>query len=96
MPYMYILRCRDHMLYVGSTYDLERRVAEHNAGLGAEFTVRRLPVTLAYAEEHQTIFGAYEREKQVQGWSRAKREALIAGDFGRLHDLARRRGKRSP
>ncbi|MFJ9391919.1 GIY-YIG nuclease family protein [Nocardioides sp. NPDC101246] len=96
MPYMYILRCRDHMLYVGSTYDLERRIAEHNAGLGAEFTVRRLPVTLAYAEEHQTIDDAYRREKQIQGWSRAKREALIAGDFERLHDLSRRRGKRAP
>ena len=95
MAYMYILRCRDHMLYVGSTVDLERRIAEHNAGLGAEFTVRRLPVTLAYAEEHQTITDAYRREKQVQGWSRVKREALIARDFERLHDLARRRGRRS-
>ena len=96
MPYMYILRCRDHMLYVGSTFDLEKRIAEHNAGLGAEFTVRRLPVALAYAEEHQTMADAYRREKQVQGWSRAKREALIVGDLDRLHDLARRGGKRSP
>ena len=93
---MYILRCRDHMLYVGSTFDLEKRIAEHNAGLGAEFTVRRLPVALAYAEEHQTMADAYRREKQVQGWSRAKREALIVGDLDRLHDLARRRSKRSP
>ena len=93
---MYILRCRDHMLYVGSTFDLEKRIAEHNAGLGAEFTVRRLPVALAYAEEHQTMVDAYRREKQVQGWSRAKREALIVGDLDRLHELARRRGKRSP
>ncbi|MFD7073256.1 GIY-YIG nuclease family protein [Nocardioides sp. NPDC059952] len=81
------------MLYVGSTVDLEKRLAAHNAGQGAEFTARRLPVTLAYAEEHQRIEDAYRREKQVQGWSRAKREALIAGDFERLHDLARRRGK---
>ena len=87
---MYILRCRDHMLYVGSTFDLEKRIAEHNAGLGAEFTVRRLPVALAYAEEHQTMVDAYRREKQVQGWSRANRIALIEGRIGDLPTLSRR------
>ena len=89
--YMYILECSDGTTYVGSTRSLEKRVWEHNNGLGAAYTRRRQPVTLLYAEEYADVGAAFAREKQVQGWSRAKRDALIAGEFGELSRKARGR-----
>ena len=74
---MYILKCFDDSYYVGSTKDLERRIREHQEGKGAMYTARRLPVQLMYYEEFSRIDEAFYREKQVQGWSRNKREALI-------------------
>lgn len=87
---MYILQWVDDSYYVGSTIDLERRLWEHNEGVGAKFTSRRRPVKLVYAAEFAGIAEAYEREKQVRGWSRAKREALIRGDYDALPALARK------
>lgn len=84
MPWTYILTCSDGSYYVGSTWDLERRVGEHNDGLGAAYTKRRRPVTLAWAGEFDRIDEAYAFEKQVQGWRRDKRRALVEG---RLEDL---------
>jgi len=75
--FMYILRCADDSYYTGSTKDLERRFAQHEAGEGANHTKKRLPVKLVYYEEFQRIDDAFYREKQVQGWSRKKKEALI-------------------
>ena len=86
MPYLYILECADGSYYVGSTWDLDQRVAEHNLGLGAAFTRRRRPVRLKWSQEFDRIEDAFRREKQVQGWGRAKREALMEG---RLEDLAK-------
>ena len=77
MPWMYILECSDGSYYVGSTVDLETRLAQHQEGHGANYTSRRLPVKLVYFEEFERVSDAYAREKQVQNWSRAKREALI-------------------
>jgi putative endonuclease len=94
MPWMYILLCSDKSYYVGSTGDLERRVSQHQGGEGGKYTSRRLPVKLVYAEEFSRIDEAFRREKQVQGWSRAKREALIQGNFGSLPELSSR--KRQP
>ncbi|HLB31260.1 MAG TPA: GIY-YIG nuclease family protein [Gammaproteobacteria bacterium] len=88
MPYMYILRCADNSYYTGSTWDLERRLWEHQNGIGAKHTAKRLPVELIYFEECDRIDDAYRREKQIQGWSREKKESLIAGDTNRLHQLA--------
>ena len=88
MPFMYILQCADGSYYVGSTWDLEKRLWQHSQGLGAIYTVRRLPVKLVYSEEFDSIAIAFKREKQVQGWSRAKREALIDGEFDRLPELS--------
>ena len=96
MPFTYILRCNDGSYYVGSTFDLERRVSEHNEGLGARYTSKRRPVVLAWAEEHARIDEAYGREKQIQNWSRAKRLALIEGRLGDLPRLARSRGMPPP
>jgi putative endonuclease len=90
MAWMYILECADGSYYVGSTTDLERRIWEHNESLAAKYTARRCPVKLVYAAEFASISEAYEREKQVQGWGRAKREALICGDYDALPDLARK------
>jgi putative endonuclease len=93
---MYILRCADGSFYVGSTIDLERRVAQHNPGSfaqhnlgeGARYTARRRPVELVYVEEHSRIDDAFAREKQVQNWGRAKRIALIEGRFDDLPGLS--------
>ncbi|MGA8247245.1 MAG: GIY-YIG nuclease family protein [Nocardioides sp.] len=89
MPYTYIVECSDGSYYVGSTWDLERRIGEHNAGLGAEYTRRRRPVRLVWSVQLGRIDEAFRLEKQVQGWGRAKREALIDGRFLDLPALAR-------
>jgi len=90
---MYVLRCNDGAYYVGSTWDLERRLDQHSAGAVRSFTSSRLPVELVYAEEYDRIEDAYAREKQVQGWSRHKREALIAGRGEELPGLSSRAGR---
>jgi putative endonuclease len=92
---MYILRCADGSFYVGSTVNLERRLGQHNEGEGAAYTRRRRPVRLVYCEEFSRVDDAYLREKQVQGWSRAKRLALIEGRLGDLPELSRASGDRS-
>ena len=86
--YIYILLCANGQYYTGSTNDLERRLAQHQMGEGANFTKKHLPVKLVYFEEFQQVSDAFYREKQVQGWSRAKKEALINGDNNMLHELA--------
>ena len=82
--YMYILKCTDGSYYTGSTKNLELRLQQHQMGEGANYTKRRLPVDLVYFEEFQRIDEAFYREKQVQGWSRKKKKALINGQ---LEDL---------
>ena len=89
MPFMYILECSDHSFYVGSTWDLERRLSQHSEGEGAAYTMRRLPVRLVYFEEYDRITDAFVREKQVQNWSRRKRIALIEGRMEELPRLSR-------
>ena len=86
--FMYILICANGNYYTGSTNDLEKRLAEHQNGKGANFTRKRLPAELVYYEEFQRIDEAFCREKQVQGWSRSKKEALIKGENNKLHELA--------
>ncbi|MCI5159120.1 MAG: GIY-YIG nuclease family protein [Candidatus Electrothrix sp. AUS1_2] len=86
--YMYILECADGSYYTGSTKDLERRLAQHQAGEGSRHTARRLPVKLLYYEEFSRIDEAFYREKQVQGWSRKKKEALMRGMTEELKRLA--------
>jgi putative endonuclease len=86
--YMYILLCSDLTYYTGSTNNLELRVKKHQAGQGANYTAKRLPVKLLYYEEYSHVALAFKREKQVQGWSRKKKEALMRGDSDNLHDLA--------
>ncbi|MCD4527417.1 GIY-YIG nuclease family protein [Nocardioides sp. cx-173] len=96
MPHTYIVRCDDGSYYVGSTWDLEARLWQHNHEGGAAYTRSRRPVVLVWNAEFDSIEQAFAYEKQVQGWSRAKREALIRGDFDALPDLARRPSARRP
>ena len=86
--WMYILKCSDGSYYTGSTNNLELRLAQHQAGEGANHTKKHLPVKLVYFEEHERLDQAFYREKQVQGWSRKKKEALIDGMPQKLHNLA--------
>lgn len=89
--YVYIVRCADGAYYTGTArHGLELRIAEHNAGTYDGWTARRRPVTLVYSEWFDRVLDAIAAERQIKGWSRAKKEALIRGDFGALHDLSRR------
>ena len=88
--YMYILECFDGTYYTGSTKYLERRLQEHQNGEGANYTSKRLPVALLYYEEYDRIDHAFYREKQVQGWSRKKKEALMGGNVEMLPELAKK------
>ncbi|MDH7637591.1 GIY-YIG nuclease family protein [Sphingomonas oryzagri] len=83
-----MLRCADGRYYVGHTDALEARVAQHEAGKGSDFTARRRPVMLVWSEAFSTRAEALAAERQVKGWSRAKKEALIAGDWKRVSELA--------
>ncbi len=89
---MYILTCADGSYYVGSTWDLDLRIVQHNSGFAAKYTASRRPVALAFYEEYERIDDAFLREKQVQNWSHAKRAALIRGDFDELRRLSRAKG----
>ena len=92
---MYILECSDRSLYVGSTWDLYRRLEQHQAGEGAEYTRNRLPVRLLYYERFDRVENAFAREKQVQRWGRAKRLALAKGQLHKLTPLSRKAKKDS-
>ena len=90
MAYLYILRCSDGSYYVGSTRNLDARLHQHRAGDGSEYTRRRRPVELVYAHAFARVSAAFAAEKRVQGWSRAKREALIRGDWDLISTLGRK------
>ena len=88
MHFVYILRCSDGSYYVGLTQDVDQRVRVHSSGHGPTFTACRLPVELVFHESLATLDEATRRERQLKGWSRANKEALIAGDKQRLKDLS--------
>ncbi len=77
----YLLHCRGGAYYVGHTDDLERRIAQHQTGAIPGFTADRLPVILVWSESFQTRDEAREAERRIKGWSRAKKMALIRGDW---------------
>jgi predicted GIY-YIG superfamily endonuclease len=91
MAFVYILECADDSYYVGSTRNLDGRLWQHQQGLGGAYTSKRLPVRLVYACEFPTVAEAWGVERKLHGWSRAKREAVIRGDFAALPNLARNR-----
>ncbi|MFC0206085.1 GIY-YIG nuclease family protein [Novosphingobium soli] len=85
----YILRCGDGSYYVGHTDDLDRRIAQHRTGALGGYTARQRPVTLLWAQEFQTRDEAFAAERKLKGWSRAKKEAMMAGDWALVRQLAR-------
>ena len=90
--HVYILRCADGSYYVGSArLGLDRRVSEHNQGTYGGYTSKRLPVALVWAEHFADITDAIAVERPIKGWSRAKKEALIKGDYVLIRQLAKRR-----
>ena len=91
MATMYILQCSNGEYYVGSTTDIEKRLNEHQKGRGCAFTKAHLPIKLVYTEEYSTTEQAYKRERQLHGWSRAKKEALIKGDIEELKKQSKSR-----
>ncbi|MFN5867129.1 MAG: GIY-YIG nuclease family protein, partial [Candidatus Kapaibacterium sp.] len=74
--WLYILECRDGTYYTGSTQDIERRLYEHQNGLGANYTRKRLPVRLVFCQEFSSISDAFYREQQIKNWSQEKKRAL--------------------
>jgi len=90
MNFMYILECADGSFYTGSTRNLVFRLWQHENGIGANHTSKRLPIRPVYVEEYQSISDAFIREKQIQGWSRAKKKVLIEGENEKLPKLAKK------
>lgn len=88
--FTYILHCSDGSYYTGSTDELEKRIAEHKYGEGCSWTRNRLPVELVWSQEFSSREEARTAEHQIKRWSRAKKEALIDGNFGMLRLLAGR------
>jgi len=86
--YTYILECGNGSYYTGSTIHLEKRVLQHQKGLGANHTKKHLPVKLVYYKLYKRINDAFYREKQIQGWSRKKKEALMDGEPRLLPELS--------
>lgn len=84
MYFVYILKCNDNSFYTGFTPDLERRLSEHTSKHGASYTRTRMPVVLVYKEVFDSEFKARQREKQIKGWSRKKKQALTNGDIEML------------
>ncbi|MDX6806082.1 GIY-YIG nuclease family protein [Terrihabitans rhizophilus] len=90
--WLYILRCSDGSYYTGTTRNsLDMRVAQHNSGTFRGYTFLRRPVELRFAQPFDRITDAIAAERQIKGWSRAKKEALMKGDFALLQELARSR-----
>ena len=87
----YMLRCADGSYYTGHTDDLDHRMARHATGELGGYTAKRKPVELVWSEAFPTREEALAAERQIKGWSRAKKEALIAGDWERISALARNR-----
>jgi putative endonuclease len=87
--FVYILRCNDGSYYTGHTDDLDKRMAEHQQGLGADWTRRRRPVELVWCGDAPTRDETFAFERRVKNWSRAKKEALIAGDWALVGHFAR-------
>ena len=90
MPFVYMLHCADGSFYVGSARNLEARLDQHNSGKGSRYTSERMPLELVFIEEYDNIGDAYSREKQLQGWGRAKREKLIEQNYEALPALAKK------
>ncbi|OJY57982.1 GIY-YIG nuclease family protein [Thiobacillus sp. 0-1251] len=87
--WIYLLRCADGSFYAGHTDDLDKRIGEHATGACGGYTATRLPVELVWSQDCSTRIEALNFERQIKGWSRAKKEALIRGDWNEVSRLAK-------
>jgi putative endonuclease len=95
--FLYIVKCADGSYYIGITRtSLDVRIAQHNAGTFPGYTSTRRPVELVYSQWFERITDAIENERKLKRWSRAKKEALIRGDFASLQNLAKRKSANFP
>jgi putative endonuclease len=94
--FVYMLLCSDRSFYVGSATgdDLSQRIAQHNEGTYPGYTFTRRPVRLVWSEYFDRITDAIAAERQIKGWSRAKKEALAKGEWQRVRKLSKRRAGR--
>ena len=88
----YMLRCADDSFYVGHTDDLDARIGQHQSGLVPGYTHKRSPLTMVWSEEFPERDQAFAAERQIKGWSRLKKQALIEGNWAALSRLAKRAG----
>ena len=87
--YVYILKCSDSSYYTGLTNNIERRFQEHQSGENStSYTFKKRPVELVFCEEFLDVNQAISFEKQIKGWSRKKKEAIIDGNYGKLKELS--------
>ena len=92
---VYILKCADESYYVGVTSDIERRLYEHQSGINKKaYTYARRPVKIVFQEHFHDVNQAIAFEKQLKGWRRKKKEALIKGEWKKLPELSRSYGDR--
>lgn len=89
-----MLLCADGSFYTGCTTDLETRLGQHQGGDVPGYTMLRRPVELVWAEEFQDLHDAIATERRIKGWSRAKKQALVKGDWAEISRLASRAKKR--
>ena len=87
--YLYILRCSDGSLYIGHTDNLDKRLADHQAGIGSIYTSKRLPVEIVFSESFVNRDDAFVAERKIKGWSRVKKEAFIRSDWEKVCALAK-------
>ena len=92
--WIYILKCSDGSYYTGSTSNIEKRISEHQKGAISGYTHSRRPIELIFSEYFDDVYNAISAERQIKGWSRAKKEALIKGDFELLKGLAKKKWKK--
>jgi putative endonuclease len=84
--YVYLLACADNSLYCGSTKNLEKRLQQHMAGEGAQWTKLRHPIRLVYFETHNLMLTARRREKQIKGWTITKKMNLVNEVWKKLNN----------
>lgn len=87
---VYILECRDKSFYTGVTNNLERRLSEHQEGFDSNsYTFKRRPIKLVFSQKFQNIKEAISFEKQVKGWSKKKKQAMIEGNWEMLKSYSK-------
>ena len=89
--WVYMLQCADQSYYIGHTDELERRLLQHERGELDGYTLTRRPVRVVFTQEFASREEALAAERQIKGWSRKKKEALVRSDWAEMSRLAQRR-----